>query len=195
MNNRLITVEGGFNIQSMFIGPFTLSKGECMAIDFPGALDFSIQDTLFRVLTGQQMEPAVTLGGKFVSVKPMISKPFTSLFMRTTAMQFLVANSAYDRALAEAYLNSNSIDPDIDINKLGYNDRLLLSLEVAYSKCKNIIISTSGLDYTGIQNIRNRVITEIENGAIIEITYPDTRGRTRLFDDTSIPQKVVTVVD
>ena len=86
-----------------------------------------------------------------------------------------------------------NIDPKINIYRLGANERKLLSLEAAYSKSKNIIISTAGLDYNGIEKIRSRIKRGINTGSLIELSSPSSRGREYLFDELRAKHKIVTV--
>jgi len=192
MENAIIKSEG-FTINGFHFANFFLASGGYLSIDFQESIDFRIEKILYGILSGNIKMKEVSIMMNIISVITPMMKSGPTLFYKKTAFNYLKDESSLTPERIRSLLREINIDPKINIYRLGANERKLLSLEAAYSKSKNIITSTSGLDYNGIERIRNRVGKEIDNGSLIEITYPTSKGREYLFDDLGTRQKRIAV--
>ena len=132
----------------------------------------------------------------FEKITPVIEpvlKYKISFFSGKKAFNYLKNNTEYSTERIKAILEDLKIDPATNIYSLGGSQRKLLSLEVAYSKSKNIVISTSGLDYSGIERIKERITKELKEGCLVEINYLNSKGRDYLLNDPTLVRKSVMV--
>ncbi|MFZ6010327.1 MAG: hypothetical protein ACOYXT_08250 [Bacteroidota bacterium] len=80
-------------------------------------------------------------------------------------------------------LNIIAVKPNEKVSSLGFNERKLLAFEIACAKAKNVIINRSGLDYSGLSKIRERIIPFLKaGGTVIELNYLTSRGRDYLLE-------------
>lgn len=192
MENTIITSEG-FSIGDLRFAGFVLTRGEYLSIDFPDSLDFKVENALCEILSGNSKVEGFSVMENVIPVKTPMMKPGPALFSMKTSFKYLKENGSFTESEMITFLKEIDIDPKINIYRLGANERKLLSLEAAYSKSKNIIISTAGLDYNGIEKIRSRIKREINTGSLIELSYPSSWGREYLFDELGTNHKMVTV--
>lgn len=190
MQNTIIT-SSGFSIDGFYFDSFTLHVGEYLSIDFSTPKDFKLERALIERLCGKIELSGVTVAESIVPVITPIAK--STLFNEKTSFKYLKNESLLGIQRITSVLEEMDIEPKMNIYRLGANERTLLSLEAAYSKSKNIIICTSGLDYTGIEKIRQRIAKEINVGSLIEISYLTSKGRKYLFETLGIRHKKIVV--
>ena len=187
----MILSSKGFTIEDYFFEPFTLLRGEYMSIDFYKDQDFEIEKALREILSGDRTLDEVLIKEKVI---PVIMDEINQVqfFLKKTPLRYLEERSMLTKEKIMLLLDEIDINPKTNIYSLGANERKLLSLEAAYSKTKNIIICTSGLDYTGLEKVRNRIQKEMNMGSVLEINYPTSKGRDYLFDGSQSSHKGVT---
>lgn len=191
MENIIITSRG-FTVNDFAFESFTVARGEYLSIDFHEIHDFEIEKTLYEILSGKSKLANVSA---IEEIAPAITPLMKSgpAFFRKTSFKYLKEKSLLSDEKINFLLKKMDIDPRINIYKLGANERKLLSLEAAYSKSKNIVICTSDLDYAGIERVRERVAKELGSGSLIEINFPNSKGREYLFSDLGTRHKKIIV--
>ena len=180
----------GFRIGNYFFEPFSVKNGDYIVINMPSPLDFDIEKSLHEILNGQNSKSEVLTNEVFVPVVIPVQKSRIGLFSKLTALDYLLKETDYSSDEVRIKLESYDLDPRINIYKLGANERMLLALEKSYNQSKNIILTTAGLDYNGLNQIKERIRKELAKGSLIEINYESSRGREFLFEE---PSKVVEV--
>jgi len=183
----------GFTIDNYNFPPFTIEKGEYLTLLFSDPINFRVEKKLYEVLSGLTYNENVQISEKVTPVIEPILKHKFNFFSGKKAANYLKGNTEYSNEVIDSILQNLKIDPSSNIYSLGGSERKLLSLEVAYSKSKNIVISTSGLDYSGIERIKKRIIKELKEGCLIEINYLNSKGRDYLLNDPSLVSKSVMV--
>jgi hypothetical protein len=189
----MIIASKGFSVDDFFIENFTLTRGDYLSVDFYSSHDFKVEKKLYKILSGAIKSTNISISENIIPVITPMMKSGPVFLSRKTAFKYLTENSLLTKEEVMLFLNRLNINPQINIFRLGATERKLLSLEAAYSKSKNIIISTSGIDYSGIDKLRERIGKELTQGILIEINYPNSRGREYLFDGLGIRQKKITV--
>jgi len=189
-----IIINEGFQVGNLYVPPFTLSKGEYLSLNFPSDYDQKEEARITQILTGRTKSLAVKIFEEMTYVSSDFRYPFfKQLFKPATVFTLLKkATNLSDDAIASALHNLN-IKSNEFLSSLGFNERKLLALEMAYSKSKNIITNCSGLDYTGISAVRKRVLQDLEKGSLIELNYLSSKGR-EYFLDANIKRKVIEIV-
>ncbi|AYB33364.1 hypothetical protein [Chryseolinea soli] len=178
-----ILSSSGFTIDNFYFESFDISKGEYLSIDFyTSHHDFKLEEKLLEVLSGKKKMNGVRVNSKINPVVAPIAKPGPAFLSNKTSFQYLLENGTFLKEEIFSLLKKMNIEPNVNIYRLGANERRLLALEAAISLSKNIIISTSGIDYNGIDEVR-RVIQRIcDDGAVLEISFATSRGREYLID-------------
>jgi len=190
MENTIISSRG-FTIGNYYFEAFDLLKGKYVSLDFYNGQDLKIENVLYEILSGSRKIDGVLVKEEIIPIIPLVMKSSPLFFSKKTPLKYLEDNSPLPREKIISLLDEIGIDPKINIDHLGANERKMLSLEAAYSKSKNIIICTSGLDYNGLERIRNRVQQELSKGSVIEINYATSRGRDYLIDESQSSHKDV----
>lgn len=178
-----------FHIKDLEFKQFSLNVGEYLSIDMPGAIDWDTLDLLLQSLSGKIKSDSIELGGDIIPVYEPIVKSKATFLFRKSAYRFLKEGTGYSKEKIDSILDGLGIDPKINIYRLGANEKMLLALENAYSKSKNIILLTSGLDYNGIKRVKERVWKELNQGSLIEINYESSGKREYLFKENEVKSK------
>jgi hypothetical protein len=181
----------GFSIENLYFEEFTLQNGGYISIDFSEGHDGKVEMILYEIFSGKRKMSGVLTSAQIIPIISPVVGPGPAIFFNRTAGKFLKEQSLFSDEDTIDILKEMDINPKISIYSLGANERKLLSLEAAYSKTKNIIICTSGLDYTGLEKVRNRIQKERHIGSVLEINYPTSKGRDYLFDASQSSHKNV----
>jgi hypothetical protein len=181
---QMIIKSSGFKFKDLYIPSFNLYTGEYVSLNFPGAYDPEIEEWIVNTLIGKNRLSTVTVTG-VVSFVPSSFRYsfFDKLFKTKTTFTILKAEMMLPDRDIKAILDNLSIRPDQSLLELGFNEQKLLGLEIAYSKSKNIIINCSGLDYSGMAKLKERISPNLFEGSVIELNYLTSKGREYLFDD------------
>lgn len=172
----------GFEIGPSFFEPFSLKKGDYVSIDFSLPADFEVENRLIKILSGVEKNNKVKVNELIIPVAAPIPKSRLSFFNNKSAVEYLNEHSILTNDVIVNLLEELDVNPTDNIYKLGITERMLLALEAAISRTRNIIISVAGLDYEGKEKVKSRLQDVIHSGALIEINYLSNRGREFLFE-------------
>lgn len=174
----------GFESTAHYVPPFVLNRGEYLSLNFHQAHEFEEEIQIRKILGGIEKLPSVNLSDLVISVSGNFKYPFFANFFKSKkAFSLLKEKTNLTDKQIHGALEQIGIKSIEKVYSLGFSEKMLLQLEVAYSKSKNIIISTSGLDYTGINKVRQRVLKELSEGSVIELNYLSSKGREYLVTE------------
>lgn len=181
----MIVHSEGFRVNGLFFEPFSLKKGEYVVINMPSPLDFEAEKTMFSILSGQKPQVGVMHNERIVPVLLPLKKWRIFPFSTYTPATYLGEGYVIRREDIKHRLREIAIEPNIAMWQLSVAERMLLALEKAYMHSKNVILTTSGIGYMGLDRVRARLTKEMPHGSMIELNYESSRGREYLFENPS----------
>lgn len=142
----------GFALGAFWVPPFQLNTGVVVCLHLPFSPDSTEAARLIQILTGARSEPGVHAFGHLVYAQPAQGKRahWASLFREETVREWLHRSAQDPLSSEEDFFSRFGIQASWKVSQLGYNQRLLLSLEAAFqNRADAIIFSTVGGDPTG----------------------------------------------
>lgn len=191
-----IIINKGFELKGLYVPQFNLCQGEYLSLNFLRPYDPKEETLLVEILTGKKIIPTVTIKGLISFIDPNFKHSFFHYFFKSKKVwSYMNERMNLSKKHITTILDNQGINPDADIYSLGLNEKALIALEIAYTSTKNIIINCSGLDYSGMYKLRQRIVQDLTEGSVIELNYLNSKGREYLFsEDFSFKRNEVNLI-
>lgn len=184
----------GFEVGGVYIPSFQLFRGEYLSLDFL-EYDMAIENKVVDVLTNKNKVETVRIYESLAFISHVFHHSFFERLFRSNNVSAFLRKMNFSLDETISTVASIGIGPKDNLYSLGFNERKLLALAVAYKETKNIVINCSGLDYVGISKLRLNIRSQLADGCVIELNYPNTRGREYLFDESHYSARKVIKID
>lgn len=168
----------GVVMSGINIPHFKLVNGEYLTLEILFDYDFLEEKKIINLFSKRYITDEMNIYQKIsvvedINIEKGIIKRFTK---NISCYNYLLQNTNYESKEILNLLNVVGINPVHKIWSLGSNGRKILSLEVALTKGRVIMINTIGLDYNGLEFIRERLKTHVDNnGSVIELNYKSNK--------------------
>lgn len=177
----------GVVTDNISIPVFELKEGEYLTIEIPFNYDSSCEKSLIEIFSGSKIIDGFQGNSKLEFADNIeLRRGIFNWRKNSTSYRYLTKHAGCNEDEVSKILSKVKISRNDNILHLGYNQRKLLAFEIALLKSKIIAINTMGMDYLGLQTLRENIIKASNRGySIIELNYKTNRGF-ESFEDSKI---------